>query len=131
MPIVFWVAIGGGLGASARYGTNVLFGKLLGSGFPWHTMFENVLGCFIMGVLTELMALKFHVSQEVRAMLTTGVLGGFTTFSAFSLDFALMMEKKATVHALAYAAASVLVSLFAVFAGLYLIRTMFPPPVLP
>ena len=131
MPVVFWVAIGGGLGASARYGVNVLFGKLFGTAFPWHTLFENVLGCFIMGVLTELMALKLHVSQEVRALLTTGVLGGFTTFSAFSLDFALLMEKKATVHAFAYAAASVLVSLFAVFAGLYLIRAMFPPPVLP
>ncbi len=131
MPVVVWVAIGGGLGASARYGVNVLFGKLLGPGFPWQTMFENVLGCFIMGLLTELMALKLNVSQEVRAMLTTGVLGGFTTFSAFSLDFALLMEKKATLHAFAYAAASVLGSLVAVFAGLYLIRIMFPPPVLP
>ena len=131
MPVVFWVAIGGGLGASARYGTNVLFGKLIGPGFPWHTMFENVLGCFVMGVITELMALKLNVSHDMRAFLTTGILGGFTTFSAFSLDFALLMEKKATVHAFAYAAASVLGSLFAVFAGFYLIRTMFPPPVLP
>ncbi len=131
MPVVVWVAIGGGLGASARYGVNVLFGKLLGPGFPWQTMFENVLGCFIMGLLMELMALKLNVSQELRAMLTTGVLGGFTTFSAFSLDFALLMEKKATLHAFAYAAASVLGSLLALFAGLYLIRIMFPPPVLP
>lgn len=131
MPVVVWVAIGGGLGASSRYGVNVLFGKLLGPGFPWQTMFENVLGCFIMGLLMELMALKLNVSQELRAMLTTGVLGGFTTFSAFSLDFALLMEKKATLHAFAYAAASVLGSLLALFAGLYLIRIMFPPPVLP
>jgi CrcB protein len=131
VPVVVWVAIGGGLGASARYGVNVLFGKLLGPGFPWQTMFENVLGCFIMGLLMELMALKLNVSQELRAMLTTGVLGGFTTFSAFSLDFALLMEKKATLHAFAYAAASVLGSLLALFAGLYLIRIMFPPPVLP
>jgi CrcB protein len=131
MPVVFWVAIGGGLGASARYGVNVLFARLFGHGFPWHTLVENVLGCFIMGVLTELMALKLHVSYEVRAMLTAGVLGGFTTFSAFSLDFALLMEKKATLHAFAYVAASVLISLLAVFAGLHLIRMMFPPPVLP
>ena len=131
MPVVLWVAIGGALGASARYGTNVLFGKLFGTAFPWHTLFENVLGCFILGALTELMALKFQVSQDVRALLTTGVLGGFTTFSAFSLDFALLIEKKAVAHAAAYAAASFLGSLVAVFAGLYLIRTMFPPPVLP
>lgn len=131
MPVVVWVAIGGGLGASARYGVNVLFGKLLGPGFPWHTMFENIAGCFIMGVLTELMALKMHVSPDVRALLTTGILGGFTTFSAFSFDFALLVEKKAFVHAAAYAAVSVLASLAAIFAGLYLIRTLFPPPVLP
>ncbi len=131
MPIVFWVAVGGGLGASARYGVNILFARLFGQGFPWHTLVENVLGCFIMGLLTELMALKLNVSQEVRALLTTGVLGGFTTFSAFSLDFALLIEKKATFHAVAYAAASVLGSLLAVFAGLYLVRMMFPPPVLP
>lgn len=131
MPVVFWVALGGGLGASARYGVNVLFGKLLGPGFPWHTLLENLLGCFVMGVLTELMALRLHVSPEVRAMLTTGILGGFTTFSAFSLDFALMVEKKAIANAMAYAAASVLGSLFAVFAGMYVIRMMYPPPVLP
>jgi len=125
MPIVFWVAIGGSLGASARYGVNVLFARLFGSSFPWHTLLGNILGCLIMGVLTELMALKLNVSQEVRAMLTTGVLGGFTTFSAFSLDVALLVERKAMLAAGSYVASSVLLSLIGVFAGLHLARALF------
>jgi CrcB protein len=77
-----------------------------------------------MGVLVELMALKLNLGNETRAFLTTGILGGFTTFSAFSLDFALLVERKAYGHALAYGAGSVALSLIAVFAGLYLVRTL-------
>jgi CrcB protein len=75
-----------------------------------------------MGLLTGLLALKLNLSQEARAFLTTGILGGFTTFSAFSLDVALLMERKAHLAAGAYAAGSVVLSLAAVFAGLHLIR---------
>ena len=67
----------------------------MATAFPWHTLTVNVLGCFIMGLLVELMALKLNVGNEMRAFLTTGILGGFTTFSAFSLDFALLVERKA------------------------------------
>jgi CrcB protein len=77
-----------------------------------------------MGILVELMALKLNVSNEMRAFLTTGILGGFTTFSAFSLDFALLVERKAHAAALGYAAASVLLSLAAVFAGMALVRAI-------
>ncbi len=124
MPLVLWIALGGGLGAAARHGVNVWSGRMFGTAFPWHTLIVNVAGCFAMGVLITLMALRFNVSNEVRAFLTTGILGGFTTFSAFSLDFALLVERKAHAAALGYAAGSVLLSLMAVFAGLALVRTI-------
>jgi CrcB protein len=122
MPVVVWVALGGGIGAAARHGVNVWSGRMFGTDFPWHTLIVNVAGCFAMGLLTGLLALKLNLSQEARAFLTTGILGGFTTFSAFSLDVALLMERKAHLAAGAYAAGSVVLSLAAVFAGLHLIR---------
>ena len=125
MPVVLWVALGGAIGSAARYGVNVWSGRMFGTEFPWQTLIVNVLGCFIMGVLTELMALKLHVSHETRAFLTTGILGGFTTFSAFSLDFAYLVERKQLAAAGGYALASVVVSLLAVFAGMSLIRTFY------
>ena len=87
--MVFWVALGGALGASGRYLTGVWAVRLLGHGFPYGTLIVNVFGCFLMGALVEAAALKLSLSQEMRAFLTTGVLGGFTTFSAFALDIAL------------------------------------------
>ena len=124
MPVVAWVALGGAIGSAARYGVNVWSGRLLGSEFPWATLAVNVIGCFAMGLFIELMALKLNVSLETRAFLTTGILGGFTTFSAFSLDFALLIERKTFALAGAYAAGSVLLSLAAVFLGLYLVRAL-------
>ena len=124
MPTVLWVAFGGAIGTAARYGVNVWSGRLLGSEFPWHTFLVNVFGCFVMGALVELMALKLNLGNDVRAFLTTGILGGFTTFSAFSLDFALLVERKAYAAAAAYGVGSVALSLIAVFAGLYLVRTL-------
>ena len=124
MPVVAWVALGGAIGSAARYGVNVWSGRVLGAAFPWATLAVNIIGCFAMGLLIELMALKFNVSTETRAFLTTGILGGFTTFSAFSLDFALLVERKTYLLAGAYAAGSVLLSLAAVFAGLYLVRAL-------
>ncbi len=119
---VFWVALGGALGSAARYGVNVWSGRAFGTEFPWHTIAVNIIGCFTMGLLVGAMALRLNVSNDLRAFLTTGILGGFTTFSAFSLDFALLVERKAYGLAGAYAAGSVLASLLAVFAGLYLVR---------
>lgn len=124
MPTVLWVAFGGAIGSAARYGVNVWSGRAFGTDFPWHTLAVNIFGCLAMGILVELMALKLNVSNDVRAFLTTGILGGFTTFSAFSLDFALLVERKAYGLAGAYAAGSVILSLAAVFAGLYLVRTI-------
>lgn len=124
MPTILWVALGGAIGSAARYGVNVWAGRMLGSEFPWHTFIVNVVGCFAMGVLVELMALKLNIGNETRAFLTTGILGGFTTFSAYSLDFAVLVERKSYGAAFAYGTGSVALSLIAVFAGLSLVRTL-------
>jgi CrcB protein len=119
---IFWVALGGAIGSAARYGVNVWSGRMLGTAFPWHTLTVNVIGCFLMGVIIELAALRLNLGNDVRAFLTTGILGGFTTFSAFSLDFALLVERKDYLAAGVYGAGSVVLSLAAVFAGLHLVR---------
>ncbi|MEX1107396.1 MAG: fluoride efflux transporter CrcB [Dongiaceae bacterium] len=116
------VAAGGALGAVARYMLNIQIGHWAGTGFPWHTLAVNIIGCAIMGVLTELFALTWSPSLELRVFLTVGVLGGFTTFSAFSLDAMLLMERNAWVPAFAYIAGSVLLSLAGFFVGMRLVR---------
>jgi CrcB protein len=124
MPTVLWVALGGAVGSGARYMVNVWSGRLLGDAFPWHTFMVNIGGCFLMGLLVEAMALRLNVGNEMRAFLTSGILGGFTTFSAFSLDFAVLVERKAYLLAAVYGAGSVALSLIAVFAGLSLVRAL-------
>ena len=115
--------LGAGVGGALRHGVNVWSVRLLGYGFPLGTFFVNVAGSFAMGLLAGYFAYRTGVSQHMRLFLTTGVLGGFTTFSAFSLDSALLIERHAYAQAAAYVVGSVLVSLFAVFAGLALFRT--------
>ncbi len=122
MPLTLWIAAGGAVGAAARHLVNVGATRVLGHSFPYGTFTVNVLGSLIMGVFIGLMALKWSASQEMRAFLTTGMLGGFTTFSTFSLDFATLLERKAHVLAALYAASSVGISFIAVFAGLWLMR---------
>jgi len=121
---MLFVAAGGAVGASARYLVGVAWGRLLGFGFPWGTLTVNVLGCFLMGLLIEAMALRWSVSNELRAFLTVGLLGGFTTFSAFSADFALLYERNACVSAGLYLFASVGLSIAALFAGLAVVRAL-------
>lgn len=120
--MVLWVAFGGAIGAAARYLVGVQAVRLFGLDFPWGTMIVNVVGSFAMGIVISLFALKLQASQEVRAFLTTGVLGGFTTFSAFSLDFAVLAERKALAAAGFYVIGSVGLSLMALFAGLWIVR---------
>ena len=124
MTMFFYAALGGAIGAAARYGVNITTPKLIGHGFPWGTMIVNIAGSFMMGLLIAVMALAWTTSQELRVFLTTGILGGFTTFSAFSLDFATLYERKEYGLAFGYAGGSVVLSLLAVFAGLYLARTV-------
>ena len=122
MMMVLWVAFGGAIGAAARYLVGVQALRMFGLDFPWGTMIVNIVGSFAMGVIVSLFALKLQASQEVRAFLTTGVLGGFTTFSAFSLDFAVLAERKALAAAGFYVIGSVGLSLMALFAGLWIAR---------
>ena len=121
---VIAVFVGGGLGAALRHAVNRTSLTYLGPAFPYGTLIVNVVGCFVMGVLTELMALKLNVGQEWRVFLTTGILGGFTTFSAFALDFALMAERREFVTAGGYVLASVVLSIVALFLGLAAVRTI-------
>lgn len=119
------VALGGGLGAALRHLTNLAALRLLGPNFPFGTLAVNVIGSFLMGVLVEVVARRFGASAELRLFLATGVLGGYTTFSAFSLDTIVLWERGAPGLAVAYVGLSVLLSLSAIIGGLWLARTVF------
>ena len=119
------VAAGGATGSVMRYLVGQWSIRLLGPSFPWGTMIVNVLGSFAIGVLAELIARKLDASLEMRLLLVTGFLGGFTTFSAFSLDALVLFERGATGAAAAYILGSVGISLAAVMGGLALGRSMF------
>jgi CrcB protein len=118
---LFLVAIGGAIGSALRHLVN-LAALRLEPGFPWSTLSVNVAGSFAMGVLVELVARRFGASNEVRLFLMTGILGGFTTFSAFSLDAVVLWERGALASAALYVGASVALSLAALVAGLWLAR---------
>ncbi|MEZ5884460.1 MAG: fluoride efflux transporter CrcB [Paracoccaceae bacterium] len=117
------VALGGALGASARYLVNVAMPRLLGHGFPYATMVVNIAGSALMGVLVVVLAQKS--GTRFAPFLMTGVLGGFTTFSAFSLDAISLWERGQGTAAFVYVAGSVLLSLAALFAGMMLARGWF------
>lgn len=116
------VFLGGGIGAALRHGVNIASARLLGTGFPYGTLTVNVVGSLAMGLLTAYFAFKGDASQHWRLFLTTGILGGFTTFSAFSLDVALLYERGEAGLAALYVLASVAVSIAGLFAGLALVR---------
>lgn len=124
MKMVLMAAMGGAIGAAGRYLVGVGAIRLIGTGFPWGTLIVNVAGSLIMGLMIETFALRYSVSNEIRTFLATGVLGGFTTFSAFSLDFAVLMERKSEGLAAVYLGASVGLSILALFAGLFIARTV-------
>jgi CrcB protein len=119
---MFQVALGGAIGASLRYLTNVGAMRLFGPGFPYATLIVNILGSFVMGLLVVFLARKG--GNHLAPLLMTGILGGFTTFSAFSLDTLTLWERGDQVAALAYVAASVILSLAAIIAGLALARSL-------
>ncbi|MDE1900039.1 MAG: fluoride efflux transporter CrcB [Alphaproteobacteria bacterium] len=108
---------GGGAGAVARYLMMTAVGRFIGTEFPWHTLSVNVLGAVFIGALTEFMALRVSAIEPMRFLLVTGFLGGFTTFSTFSLETAMMWEKGDYTQAALYAAASVIGTVIAVFGG--------------
>lgn len=119
------IFIGGGAGSVARYGLMNVISRQTGPGnFPWHTLGVNIVGAFIIGVLMEVLALRISMPQPSRFLLVTGFLGGFTTFSAFSLESALMLEKGDYLNMAAYITASVIGTIAAVFIGSSLVKTI-------
>ncbi|HLI98379.1 MAG TPA: fluoride efflux transporter CrcB [Bradyrhizobium sp.] len=116
------VFIGGGLGSMLRHAVNVICPRLFGMNFPYHTFIINITGSTIMGLIAGYLAFKGDAAQSWRLFLMTGVLGGYTTFSAFSLDSALLYERGEIGSALVYVLGSVMLSIFGLFAGLALIR---------
>lgn len=118
------VALGGAAGSMLRYATGLGATRLLGPAFPWGTMIVNVAGSFVIGVFVETIARRFDASEPVRLLLVTGFLGGFTTFSSFSLDAAALLERGQAGLALLYMGGSLVLSLAAVFAGLALTRAV-------
>ncbi|MBA8798939.1 CrcB protein [Agrobacterium sp. RC10-4-1] len=118
------VAAGGAIGSVFRYLVGVWSVRLAGVNFPWGTLTVNVVGSFLIGLLVELVARRLNASMEMRLFLVTGVLGGFTTFSSFSLDAVSLYERALGLSAV-YVLASLSVSIAAVFAGLALGRNLF------
>ena len=116
------VFLGGGLGAALRHLVNLTCARCLGIAFPWGTFIINISGSTVMGLIAGYLAFKGEASQPWRLFLMTGILGGYTTFSAFSLDAALLYERGEIGLAAAYAAGSVLLSIAGLFTGLALVR---------
>ena len=129
MNSLIYVALGGALGASMRHILGGAALRVFGPGFPAGTLLANVLGGFLMGVLVGWLALKGSNlaagAGNIRLFLGVGVLGGFTTFSAFSLDAMNMIETKAYSHAALYIFASIVLSILALFIGLIIARKIF------
>ena len=116
------VFVGGGLGASLRHAVNMISARGLGTAFPWGTFIINISGSLVMGLIAGYLAFKGGASQPWRLFLMTGILGGYTTFSAFSLDAALLYERGEIGSALFYVLGSVVLSIAGLFAGLALVR---------
>jgi CrcB protein len=118
------VFLGGGIGAALRHGVNLAAARLLGSSFPWGTLTVNVVGSLVMGLMAAWFAFEGSPSQHWRLFLTTGILGGFTTFSTFSLDTAVLYERGELGAAAVYIVVSVAAGLAGLFGGLALVRSL-------
>lgn len=122
MKLLLLASAGGAIGAGCRHLVNVGFARWLGIEFPWATLTVNVVGSLLMGVLVGAVLLHHEGSPELRTFLATGVLGGFTTFSAFALDVEVLVARQQPGLALAYVLASVTVSILALYAGMLAAR---------
>lgn len=125
MQAIALVGAGGAIGAAARYGVGVLVGRMGITGFPWATLAVNIVGSLAMGLLVGYLAQATPPNQgSIRLFAAVGLLGGFTTFSAFSLDVVTMLERAQIFPAIGYAVASFAFSLLALVAGLMIVRAM-------
>ncbi len=126
MQLLLLVMIGGGVGAGARYAMQAAIVRWLGPGFPWWTLAVNVGGCLLMGIAADLVTRRYGGSPELRALLMTGLLGGFTTFSAFALDFAQLMDRRDIAAAIGYASGSFILTIAALYLGIAVARMIAP-----
>jgi CrcB protein len=117
------VFLGAGIGGALRHGVNIAATRVFGFGFPYGTLIVNVVGSFVMGLFAGFFAYRAGIPQHVRLFLTTGILGGFTTFSTFSLDAAVLIERHAFGLAAGYIVGSVAAGLAALFFGLAVFRS--------
>jgi CrcB protein len=122
LQMILAVAAGGALGSVARFMVGVGSTRLFGLTFPWGTLIINIVGSFLIGAFVELFALKWDLPQEARVFLTVGICGGFTTFSAFSLDAYVLIERGEWWLATGYVVGSVVLSIGALVAALHLVR---------
>ena len=122
MKIILVIAAGGALGAVGRYAVMVGVGQWTGFASAYGTMAVNIVGSFLLGALLEIMALLWTPSEEVRVFLVVGILGGFTTFSSFSLDTVLLLQRNELGLATLYIGGSVILSVLSFLAGLSLLR---------
>lgn len=120
--VMIAVATGGAVGSLCRYLVSNKMSQMVVGSFPWGTFSVNVIGSFIMGIIVGLVSEKWQISNEMKSLITIGILGGFTTFSTFSLDIINLIENKLFGVAVGYFTASVLVSVLALALGLYLIK---------
>lgn len=121
--IIAMVAAGGAIGSVVRYAVSTLQSPTVA--FPYAIFAVNISGGFLMGIVTALLGLRFNVSSETQAFLTTGILGGYTTFSTFSLQSALLIERHDFVTATSYVIGSAILSILALFCGLWLVRSIY------
>jgi CrcB protein len=117
------VFVGAGLGGAARHGMNIWVARLMGTHFPWHTFVINIVGSLAMGLVAGWFAERGGATGHLRLFLTTGVLGGFTTFSAFSLDAVLLWERHEHLMAALYVGGSMVGALAGLALGLWIMRT--------
>ena len=122
MKIIIFIGIGGASGSIIRYMIYQLSSRLIGIGYPIQTLIVNFIGCLLMGVLIHIFSTKLPVKEELKAFLTVGFLGGLTTFSAFSADFYDFFYKGNFFEALLYILFSIIVSLFGVLLGVYIMK---------
>jgi len=118
------VFLGGGFGAALRHGINMIAARLIGTNFPYGTMFINVTGSLVMGLIAEYFALKSGLNRSWLLFLTTGILGGYTTFSTYSLEAALLFERGQLANAAIYILGSVVLGVGSLFAGLAIVRML-------
>lgn len=117
------VFVGAGIGGAVRHGMNIWVARFMGTHFPWHTFFINILGSLVMGLVTGWFAARLGSAGHLRLFLATGILGGFTTFSAFSLDAVLLWERHEPLMAALYVGGSVAVAIGSLALGLWIMRT--------